>query len=124
MSKELTKDELLELAKTSSPNNNCSACSSLICPGWESVPSSFDLKTLRVLGTLKREGAEECWDEDHPHGTNIWSADAPISIDFHPYNRSDVYECIACQKKYLRYTEYGGYYVDERIRYLNPELIR
>lgn len=28
-----------------------------------------------------------------------------------------------CERPFLRYTEYGGYYVDERIREVNPELI-
>ena len=42
---------------------------------------------------------------------------------YHPYNSSDVYQCQACQTVYLRYTEYGGYYVDERIRVVKPELI-
>ena len=72
---------------------------------------------------MRIEGAAECWDEHHPNGSNLWSKDAPISIQFHPYNRSDVYECQECARKYLRYTEYGGYYIDERIRFLNPKLI-
>jgi hypothetical protein len=120
---ELSKEQLIEIAQSTQTTKDCPDCSSLLCVGWESVPSSFELAKLRTIGTLRIEGAQECWDEYHPNGTNIWSEDAPISIKHHPYNRADVCECIACQKKFLRYTEYGGYYVDERIRELNAKLI-
>jgi len=95
----------------------------LYCPGWISVPGYFDIGKLKVLGTLKAEGAEECWDEYHPEGTNLWSESAPIAIHYDPYNRSDVRECTHCKRVFLHYTEYGGYYLDERIRDLNPALI-
>ncbi len=121
--KEINRDQLLEIAASERAAKSCTECSSLSCVGWESVPSSFELNKLQPLGTLRIEGAEECWDEYHPNGTNIWSEDAPISIKHHPYNRSDICECIGCKKKFLRYTEYGGYYVDERIRELDPKLI-
>jgi hypothetical protein len=87
------------------------------------VPATFNLESLETIGTLRIEGAQECWEEDHPNGTNIWSEDAPISIRFHPYNRSDVCACKECGRKYLRYTEYGGYYIDERIREINTAFI-
>ena len=123
MIKELNRDQLLAIAATRKTAEHCPACSTLSCVGWVSVPGYFDLGTLRVLGTLKHEGAEESWDEYHPDGTNLWSDNAPISVDHHPYNRSDVRECIHCKRVFLHYTEYGGYYLDERIRELNPSLI-
>jgi hypothetical protein len=121
--KEINREQLLEIANSPKTFDDCPECAPLSCEGWESVPSSFEIKKLQTLGTLRIEGAEDCWDEFHPDGTNIWSKDAPISIKHHPYNRSDVCECIRCKKKFLRYTEYGGYYVDERIRELHPNLI-
>jgi hypothetical protein len=123
MLKELSRREFLEIASSPQPKTACPKCASLVCAGWETVPGSFDLDCLKPIGTLRIEGAPERWEEDHPNGTNIWSENAPISIEFHPYNRSDVYECKQCSRKYLRYTEYGGYYVDERIRALDPKLI-
>ena len=123
MLKELNHREFLEIASSPQPKTACPKCSSLVCTGWETVPGSFDLDCLKPIGTLRIEGAAERWEEDHPNGTNIWSENAPISIEFHPYNRSDVCECKQCGRKYLRYTEYGGYYVDERIRALDPKLI-
>jgi hypothetical protein len=123
MLKELNTNQLLELARSAVTISNCEKCSALSCKGWESMPSGFDAESLIPLGTLKIEGAQESWDEYHPDGTNQWSSDAPISAKHYPYNRSDVFECKSCQRKFLRYTEYGGYYLDERIRELNPDLI-
>ena len=123
MLKELNRSELLEIANSSPSKKNCLSCAPLACNGWETVPGTFNLNSLKVIGTLRIDGAAEYWDEDHPDGTNLWSEDAPISIQYHPYNRSDVCECQECKRKYLHYTEYGGYYIDERIRVLNPKLI-
>lgn len=121
--KELTRNQLLEIAAASMSNQDCPECSTLSCAGWVSVPGYFNLRKLRVLGTLKHESAEESWEEFHPDGTNLWSENAPISVQHHPYNRSDVRECMHCKRKFLHYTEYGGYYLDERIRELNSSLI-
>ena len=123
MTKSLNRDELLSIAKSFDSKDKCSDCQSLCCAGWESIPGGFTTKSLECIGTLRVEDASECWDEDHPNGTDMWSKDAPISIAFHPYNKSDVFECKHCGCKYLRYTEAGGYYVDERIRELNSTLI-
>lgn len=123
MTKELNRDQLLDIANSVKTDKACSVCTSLSCSGWISKPGYFDLDQLRVLGTLQVEGAEESWDEYHPNGTNLWSEEAPISIKHHPYNRCDVRECLACKRKFLHYTEYGGYYLDERIRALDAKLI-
>lgn len=122
MTKPITRDELLTLA--SSPHREkCMGCQSLACEGWESIPGGYETKTLECIGTLRLEDSPECWEEYHPNGTDLWSKDAPIAIGFHPYNKSDVYQCKKCASKYLRYLEAGGYYVDERIRELKAELI-
>lgn len=62
-------------------------------------------------------------EEYHPDRTNLWSPDAPIALNYFPANRSAVWQCKQCSRCYLRYTEYGGYYVDRRIRALQPGLI-
>ena len=120
---EITREQLLEIADSPRRDKNCQDCSLLLCIGWESVPSFFELGKLQTLGTLRIEGAEECWDEYHPDGTNLWSENAPISVTHYPYNRSDVCECTGCKRKFLRYTEYGGYYLEERIRELDRKLM-
>lgn len=115
--------ELMELALSDKSILECGTCNAIMNPGWESVPGSFDLKSLTLIGTLRNENSPETWDEHHPNGTNSWSVDAPIAIGYHPYSRCDIYQCVDCSRKYLRYGEYGGYYVDERVRPLNAELI-
>jgi hypothetical protein len=121
--KQINRDQLLDIAKSPKTSETCPECASLSCPGWMSVPGYFALSKLNVLGTLRAEGAEECWDEYHPEGTHLWSEEAPIAIQHHPYNRSDVLECNDCKRTFLHYTEYGGYYLDERIRELKLNLI-
>jgi hypothetical protein len=75
------------------------------------------------VGSCKLDGSENMWDEFHPLKTTIWSNSAPIALKYYPYNRSDVLRCSHCQRVYLSYTEFGGYYVDQRIRIVNPDLI-
>lgn len=116
-------DDLRRLARGST-GAKCAACAALVCPGWESVPGSFDGKSLRRVGTLRRPDDEDpTLQEYHPAGTHAWSADAPIAPAFFPYNRCDVWQCVACARAFLRYTEYGGYYQEERIRALDPALV-
>ena len=100
----------------------CEACRSLVCPGWESWPATADPEALRRVGTLRDPAVEEpTLDEHHPAGTHAWDVEAPIAPAFHPYNRCDVWQCARCGRPFLRYTEYGGYYEDERVRELVAE---
>lgn len=115
--------QLQELAHAISHDDQCATCAPINYPGWESLPVVFDQGSLKLIGTLKLEDAPENWEEFHPHGTQIWSPDAPIAIGFHPYNRCDLYQCVDCSRIYLRYTEFGGYYIDQRIRALNAQLV-
>ena len=79
---------------------------------------------MTLLGTLRDPGVyEPTTAEYHPQGTRYASPDAPVAVDFFPCNISDVYACSACSKVLLRYTEFGGYYVDHRVRELDPDLV-
>jgi hypothetical protein len=122
MTKQLTAQNLQAISQSVDQGDKCDNCAHLNCKGWETMPSSFNQEELELVGTLK-SGNEELWDEYHPKGTQIWSADAPIAPYFHPYNKCDVYACKKCATAYLRYTEFGGYYVDQRIREVSPNLI-
>jgi hypothetical protein len=118
----LTLDELRQLARAAPAP--CEACAALACPGWESMPGGFDRSALRLVGTLRAATDDEpTLTEYHPSGTHGWSADAPIAPAYFPCNRCDVWQCTACARAFLRYTEYGGYYVDERIRALDAALL-
>jgi hypothetical protein len=126
----LDAQRLKDLAEAARGLRGCAACAPLQAPGWESVPAGSDTRLLQPLGTLRAPAAnadapaeEPTWQEHHPHGTRTDSPDAPIAPAFHPYNRSELHACKACGKLFLRYTEGGGYYVDARVRELNPDLI-
>jgi hypothetical protein len=119
----LTLEGLRTLALGAS-QTPCEVCAPLQCPGWDSVPAGFERALLRQVATLRDEDSEHATLlEHHPKGTTGWSVDAPISPAHFPYNRCEVWQCTGCTRLFLRYTEYGGYYVDERIRALNPEAI-
>jgi hypothetical protein len=120
----LTNEAMLKLARRPGAPADCDSCAPLVCPGWESMPGAFERSRLRRVGTLRIASEEEATlQEYHPRGTHGWSPDAPIAPAFFPYNRCDVWLCANCERPFLRYTEYGGYYEDERIRELKADLV-
>lgn len=120
----LAAPELAATARRADLSRPCPACAALRSPGWESMPSAFDRRALVQLGTLRDPDVDEpTLQEHHPHGTHAWSAQAPIALAWYPYNRCEVWACRTCRRAYLRYTEYGGYYHDERVREVDPALI-
>ena len=117
-------EQLMELAHSSSAVTRECICSASPVAGWERVPPSFPESQMRQLWTLVADPFDEpTYLEFHPSGTNYWSENAPIASHFYPYNRCTVAQCVECGRAYLRYTEAGGYYVEPRIRALNPQLI-
>lgn len=105
----------------------CKACTCPLRPtkGWESFTEDRWTKDkMKALGTLRDPDIYEPTQEEfHPDGTRYASASAPVAVKFFPYNVCDVYDCSSCHKVLLRYTEFGGYYVDHRVRALDPGLI-
>jgi len=96
-------------------------CALKICKGWESVgddrwPAAQMVKAGTLRPELPEGQFELSFEEFHPEGTRYDSPDAPIAVDYFPYNRCDVFKCTTCQCAVLKYTEYGGYYVDHRVR--------
>jgi hypothetical protein len=121
----LNSTQLKALAKQSL--DQCT-CALKICKGWESVGNDrWPSKQLKLEGTLRRELAqgetELSFEEFHPNGTRYDSPEAPIALNYFPYNRADVFGCQQCGCAVLKYTEYGGYYVDQRVRLLDAALV-
>ena len=102
-------------------------CSLGACAAWESVPGErWPVAQLTRVGSLRpadRFGPEPTYEEFHPDKTRYDSPDAPIAPAFFPYNRCDVFRCQACERVLLKYTEYGGYYVDDRVRVVQAGLV-
>jgi hypothetical protein len=117
-------EKLLELGQRTASATRACACSTTPFIGWESLPLSFPASQLQEVGTLRGDAYDEpSFAEFHPAGTTYWSKDAPIAMRHYPYNRCSVWTCKECGRCFLRYTEAGGYYVEQRIRTLIPELI-
>jgi hypothetical protein len=102
----------------------CAHCQELHATGWESVTGPLGAPLLEPVGTLRDPAIEEpALEERHTPGTHYWHARAPIVPVLYPYNRCTVWRCPQCHRGFLQYTEAGGYYVDHRLRELDPSLI-
>jgi hypothetical protein len=125
MTRYLDAAALLELARHAEQTNPAPCtCTKTPLDGWQSQPLSIDERQLEQVGTLMREDeAEPTFAEHLPEGMRYWSDDAPIAPRYFPYNRCGVWKCTQCGRLYLRYTEGGGYFVDQRIRALKANLI-
>ena len=103
------------------------ACRCALRPsaGWESFTEDrWPAAQMQSLGTLRDPDVyEPTTDEHHPGSTRYDSPDAPIAVHFFPCNRSDAFACRDCQQVVLRYTEFGGYYVDHRVRRVASDLV-
>ncbi|MRV73779.1 hypothetical protein GJ700_18880 [Duganella sp. FT92W] len=120
----MTPAEVRELAARANSTTQPCACASAAVAGWERLSPTFPVELLRRVGSLLPDPyAEPSYAEYHPAGTGYWSADAPIALRYFPYNRCELAQCTSCGRAYLRYTEAGGYYTEQRIRALNPDLI-
>lgn len=117
-------DQLMRLAQASQAVTRACACAAESCAGWTRIPVSFPAAQMRVVGTLAGDPyVEATYAEHHPAGTDYWSPEAPIAPCHFPYNRCSVLQCAVCGRCYLKYVEAGGYYVEPRIRALDPRLL-
>jgi hypothetical protein len=117
-------EKLMEFALASAKVARECACGIGGYAGWERMPVSFPQERMHTVGTLVNDPYEEAtFAEFHPSGTNYWSAAAPIAIRHFPYNRCTIRQCMDCGRCCLSYAESGGYYVEHRIRTLDPGLI-
>jgi len=119
----ISESELRMYATQAIAPPRCTDCASLWRPGWESISGARKIEHLEQVGMLNTPDSWDCLDEFHPRGTHLWSPDAPIALGWHPYNRCALWRCTRCTGAFLRYTEYGGYYEEERIRPLQAHLI-
>jgi len=99
------------------------ACSCALgaCTAWESLAEyRWEAAQMRAVGTLRDPTIDEpTLEEKHLQGTRYDSPEAPIAPAFFPYNQCDVWHCQRCERHLLRYTEFGGYNVDPRVRELD-----
>lgn len=119
-----TAAELLAVVSAASPPGPCK-CALGPCEGWESLAEyRWEPRQMVRVATLREPDVDEpTLDEKHPAGTRYDSPDAPIAPAFFPYNRCDVWHCTRCDRHLMRYTEFGGYNVDPRVRVLDPRLL-
>lgn len=106
------------------PVDGCPHCAALRCDSWESVGVPLGPPQLVAVGTLRDPAIDEPrYDERLPPGMDTWHPRAPVAVLHAPYNRSTVWRCPQCRRGFLQYTEHGGYYVDHRLRVIDPALV-
>lgn len=106
------------------PVDGCAHCAALRCDSWESVPIPVEPPQLVAVGTLRDPAIDEpIYDERLEPGMDTWHPRAPVAVRHAPYNRSTVWCCPQCRRGFLQYTEHGGYYVDHRLRVIDPALV-
>jgi hypothetical protein len=119
----LQADDLRKLPSPAATPASC-PCKALNAPGWESITGPVKAPLLKQLGTLRDpDEAEPTVRELHRDGSRYESAHAPIAPAWFPYNRCEVWACVHCGRGFLQYTEFGGYYVDHRLREIDPERV-
>jgi hypothetical protein len=108
----------------STPTTVCQ-CALGPCTAWESLTEArWPAAQMQALGSLRDpEVCEPTFEEFHPQGTRYDDARAPIATAFFPANRCEAHRCAACHAVLLRYTEFGGYYVDHRVRRVDAALV-
>lgn len=120
--------ELLQLLTQSACTARAQAscrCALAPCDGWSSLTEArWPAAQMRSLGSLRHPNVTEPgFEEWHPRSSRYESADAPVAVGWFPYNRCDLYRCNDCGVAVLRYTEFGGYYVDHRVRRIDAGLV-
>jgi hypothetical protein len=120
----LRTTDIAALAAASAAVTRPCACAHHDLTAWVRVPLDFPADLLRQIGTLVDDPyGDPTYAEFHPNGTSYWSPDAPLALRFYPCNRSSVFQCSTCSRYFLKYVEAGGYYVESRIRALDPRLV-
>lgn len=108
----------------SSDQTVCS-CSLKRCSGWDSLSDAdWPKQYLKQVATLRDPHIQEPTFEEYPlDRVRMEHPNALVSIEHFPYNRCDVYVCSQCKQAVMRYTEFGGYYVDPRARRIGLSLL-
>lgn len=127
----LSASDLLDAASLRaavSSSAGCDHCAPLRGTGWESVGAPLAAPDFEPIGTLRDTRLDEpVFDERHvdtPDGpTHYWHPRAPVAVRHFPYNQCTAWRCAHCQRGFLQYTEAGGYYVDHRVRAIDPLLV-
>ncbi len=118
-------DDLKALPPSSAEGSPPCDCHQHASAGWESAAAPLAVPAFECVATLQDPEAsdEPTLAEWHPTGTSYWSPQAPMAVDWFPCNRCTVWRCTRCQRCFLQYTEFGGYYVDHRLRPVDPSLV-
>ena len=105
--------------------DECEYCKKEKFKGWGN--STKEIKqSLEIAGEFELADyfiEKNGYSEYHPDGTNYWSKDAPVAIDFYPYHESRILLCPNCKAIFLNYIEYAGHLPQDRLRWARKSLL-
>lgn len=110
---------------SANPTRGGCSCRLAAFTGWSSITEErWPAAQMQAVADLCDERDHDpTFAEYHPGGTRYDSPQAPIALGWFPTNRCSAWRCQACGLQVLRYTEFGGYYVDHRVRVLQPQWV-
>jgi hypothetical protein len=80
-------------------------------------------RTFINLGQIDHEELTDGSREVPFPGVNYWEAEYPINLNYYPQTECEIYQCAVCGGILLIYTEYSGHCPQERVRWLQRELV-
>ncbi|GAA3918675.1 hypothetical protein [Litoribacillus peritrichatus] len=122
---EIDIENLKWILEKESSTLSCKYCVKQNLLSWSNITGETQ-RNINVIAEFDK--AEEYikkngYTEYHPEGTNYWSSDAPVAVQFYPYHESKINVCSKCGAVFLTYTEYSGHGPQHRIRYIKKNLI-
>ncbi len=87
----LTSEDVERLARAHGAAQACGDRNAFASMGWEAFPSTVSDEAVAMLGST--------WDPNTPSrrlksfvepASSLWSPEAPIALQFHPYNRCEL----------------------------------
>ncbi len=102
-------------------------CKPLQWPSWESLPDERWPAGMERVGTLREADIDEpTFEEFHLNGTRLRLARCAgrrVLGSARSIGATSTAAAVCSLGIYLRYTEYGGYYIDHRVRLVDPNLV-
>lgn len=116
----MTHADLINLVRED--QSECTKCLKETYRAWTTKTRQID-GLLRKLGRIDNEELTDASRSAPFPGTNYWHVEYPINLNYYPQTDCEVYQCDFCGGILLTYTEESGHRPEERIRWLQKDLV-
>jgi hypothetical protein len=116
----MTHRDLIKLL--SIEQSDCAKCAKRDYQSWTTKTRPIDT-SFHFLGQIDDESLTDGSRAVPFPGMNYWHTEYPINLNYYPQTECNIYQCDVCGGILLTYTEESGHYPEERIRWLQQELV-